>query len=24
LDEEIKSWLQEAYRVGTQEHLSRS
>jgi hypothetical protein len=24
LDEEVKSWLQEAYRVGTQEHLSRS
>jgi hypothetical protein len=23
VDEEVKSWLQEAYRVGTQEHLSR-
>jgi hypothetical protein len=23
LDEEVKSWLQEAYQVGTQEHLSR-
>ncbi len=24
LDDEVESWLQEAYRVGTQEHLSRS
>jgi hypothetical protein len=24
LDEEVKSWLREAYQVGTQEHLSRS
>jgi hypothetical protein len=24
LDEEVERWLQEAYRVGTQEHLSRS
>jgi len=23
LDAEVKSWLQEAYKVGTQEHLSR-
>lgn len=23
LDEEVKSWLREAYLVGTQEHLSR-
>ena len=23
LDDEVKSWLQEAYQVGTQEHLSR-
>lgn len=23
LDEEVKSWLREAYQVGTQEHLSR-
>jgi uncharacterized protein DUF5655 len=23
LDEQVKSWLQEAYKVGTQEHLSR-
>jgi hypothetical protein len=23
LDEEVKRWLQEAYRVGAQEHLSR-
>ena len=23
LDDEVKSWLREAYRVGTQEHLSR-
>jgi hypothetical protein len=23
LDEEVKSWLQEAYQVGTQEHLAR-
>jgi hypothetical protein len=24
LDDEVQSWLQEAYRVGTQEHLPRS
>ena len=24
LDEEVKSWLQEAYQVGTQQHLTRS
>jgi hypothetical protein len=24
LDEEVKSWLREAYQVGTQEHLSRT
>lgn len=23
LDEEVKSWVREAYKVGTQEHLSR-